>query len=58
MQYKALYRKYRPIKFSDLDLVDVANSLKKYLSGNDIPQSFLFSGPKGAGTRHKTAGYT
>ena len=41
--------KYRPIKFSDLDLVDVAESLKKYLSAKDIPQSFLFSGPKGAG---------
>ena len=41
--------KYRPIKFSDLDLTDVAESLKKYLSGKDIPQSFLFSGPKGAG---------
>ena len=41
--------KYRPIKFSDLDLTDVAASLKKYLGGKDIPQSFLFSGPKGAG---------
>jgi len=41
--------KYRPIKFSDLDLNDVANSLKKYLSAKDVPQSFLFSGPKGAG---------
>ncbi len=41
--------KYRPIKFSDLDLIDVADSLKKYLSGKDIPQSFLFSGPKGSG---------
>lgn len=41
--------KYRPLKFSDLDLTDVANSLKKYLSAKDVPQSFLFSGPKGAG---------
>ena len=41
--------KYRPIKFSDLDLTDVADVLKKYLSGKDVPQSFLFSGPKGAG---------
>jgi DNA polymerase III subunit gamma/tau len=41
--------KYRPIKFSDLDLVDVAVSLKKFLSAKDIPQSFLFSGPKGSG---------
>ncbi|MDD3002256.1 MAG: DNA polymerase III subunit gamma/tau [Candidatus Shapirobacteria bacterium] len=41
--------KYRPVKFSDLDLADVAESLKKYLSAKDVPQSFLFSGPKGAG---------
>lgn len=41
--------KYRPIKFSDLDLTDVANSLKKYLSAKSVPQSFLFSGPKGSG---------
>ena len=41
--------KYRPVKFSDLDLEDVASSLKKFLSAKDIPQSFLFAGPKGAG---------
>ena len=41
--------KYRPIKFSDLDLTDVATSLKKFLSAKDVPQSFLFSGPKGSG---------
>jgi len=41
--------KYRPIKFSDLDLTDVAVSLKKFLSAKDVPQSFLFSGPKGSG---------
>ncbi|MDD4026655.1 MAG: DNA polymerase III subunit gamma/tau [Candidatus Shapirobacteria bacterium] len=41
--------KYRPIKFSDLDLTDVAISLKKFLSAKDVPQSFLFSGPKGSG---------
>jgi DNA polymerase-3 subunit gamma/tau len=41
--------KYRPSKFSDLDLVDVAEQLKKYLSAKESPQSFLFSGPKGAG---------
>lgn len=41
--------KYRPIKFSDLDLTDVAATLKKFLSAKDVPQSFLFSGPKGSG---------
>lgn len=41
--------KYRPAKFSDLDLADVAETLRKILQAKDIPQSFLFSGPKGAG---------
>jgi DNA polymerase-3 subunit gamma/tau len=41
--------KYRPQKLSDLDLADVAEKLKKYLSAKEIPQSFLFAGPKGAG---------
>ena len=41
--------KYRPQKLSDLDLADVAEKLKKYLSSKEMPQSFLFAGPKGAG---------
>ncbi len=41
--------KYRPQKLADLDLVEVSKLLKNVLSGSDIPQSFLFSGPKGAG---------
>lgn len=41
--------KYRPNKLSDIDLVDVAESLRKYLTAKEMPQSFLFSGPKGSG---------
>lgn len=41
--------KYRPKKLLDLDLFDVAEKLGKILSAKDIPQSFLFSGPKGSG---------
>jgi DNA polymerase-3 subunit gamma/tau len=41
--------KYRPTKISELDLVDVAQKLKSFLEAKEIPQSFLFSGPKGAG---------
>jgi DNA polymerase-3 subunit gamma/tau len=41
--------KYRPQKFSDLDSVAVSKSLKKIMEGKDVPQSFLFAGPKGAG---------
>jgi DNA polymerase-3 subunit gamma/tau len=41
--------KYRPIRIADLDLADVAEKLKSFLEAKEIPQSFLFSGPKGAG---------
>jgi DNA polymerase III subunit gamma/tau len=41
--------KYRPKKFSELDLVDVAKKLKSLIETKEMPQSFLFSGPKGAG---------
>lgn len=41
--------KYRPQKIEELDSKEVANSLKKILSNKEIPQSFLFTGPKGAG---------
>lgn len=41
--------KYRPQKLSDLDLPDVAETLKKIFSAKETPQSFLFTGPKGAG---------
>lgn len=41
--------KYRPSRLSDIDLVDVAESLRKYIIAKEMPQSFLFSGPKGSG---------
>lgn len=41
--------KYRPQKFADLDSVAVSKTLKKIMEGKEMPQSFLFAGPKGAG---------
>jgi DNA polymerase-3 subunit gamma/tau len=41
--------KYRPKKFGDLDLKDVAAKLVKIFEQKDIPQSFLLAGPKGSG---------
>ncbi|NCC55751.1 MAG: DNA polymerase III subunit gamma/tau, partial [Erysipelotrichia bacterium] len=41
--------KYRPKKLSDLDLVDVSEKLRSFVEAKEMPQSFLFSGPKGAG---------
>ncbi|HEX8923135.1 MAG TPA: DNA polymerase III subunit gamma/tau, partial [Patescibacteria group bacterium] len=41
--------KYRPKKLEELDLKEVENVLTKILSAKDMPQSFLFAGPKGSG---------
>jgi len=44
-----LYLKYRSTNLDELDLPEVAESLKKILAGENIPHAFLFSGPKGTG---------
>jgi DNA polymerase-3 subunit gamma/tau len=44
-----LYLKYRPKNLDELDLKDVAESLKNILSKKSIPHAFLFAGPKGTG---------
>lgn len=41
--------KYRPQTLRDLDSESVAKKLAGILKSKDIPQTFLFSGPKGAG---------
>jgi len=41
--------KYRPAILSELDLLDVSDKLKSLIKAKEMPQSFLFSGPKGAG---------
>jgi len=41
--------KYRPERVGDLDLPEVSNKLRKILAEKEMPQSFLFSGPKGSG---------
>lgn len=41
--------KYRPVTLSELDLTDVSDKLKSFIMAKEMPQSFLFSGPKGAG---------
>lgn len=44
-----LYLKYRPKNLDELDLPEVAATLKKIVKSGSIPHAFLFSGPKGAG---------
>ncbi len=41
--------KYRPKSFKDLDLRSVSDQLIRIFSQKEIPQSFLFAGPKGSG---------
>ena len=43
------YLKYRPVFISDLDSIQAADGLRKILMAKEMPQSFLFVGPKGSG---------
>lgn len=40
---------YRPRKIEDLDIVEVSEKIVKILSNKEVPQAFLFVGPKGSG---------
>lgn len=44
-----LYRKYRPQKLLELDLVQVREMLTRAFSSSYLPHALLFSGPKGTG---------
>ncbi|MBI4067319.1 DNA polymerase III subunit gamma/tau [Candidatus Gottesmanbacteria bacterium] len=44
-----LYRKYRPQKLEELDLVEIRKRLSVILSSDNTPHAFLFAGPKGTG---------
>jgi len=41
--------KYRPGLITELDSAKAAESLRKILGAKEMPQSFLFAGPKGSG---------
>jgi len=43
------YQKYRPVKISQLDSEMARETLTKILSQKNLPQAFLFAGPKGIG---------
>ena len=50
MSYKALYRTYRPQKFSDVTGQEVAvKTLQNAIKNNKISHAYLFSGPRGTG---------
>ena len=43
------YRKYRPQTIADLDSKVLRDELYAFVGSGDIPQAFLFTGPKGLG---------
>ncbi len=50
MGYQALYRKYRPTKFSDVvDQENILKILTNSIKENKISHAYLFSGPRGTG---------
>ena len=50
MEYQALYRKYRPQKFSDVvDQESILRILTNSLKEGHISHAYLFSGPRGTG---------
>ncbi len=50
MEYQALYRKYRPEKFSDVvDQESILKILTNSIKENKISHAYLFSGPRGTG---------
>jgi len=50
MDYQALYRKYRPMKFSDVvDQDSILKILTNSLKEGHISHAYLFSGPRGTG---------
>ena len=50
MNYKVLYRKYRPIDFSEIvGQTHITEILKKAIISNKIAHAYLFAGPRGTG---------
>ena len=50
MEYQALYRKYRPQKFSDVvDQESILKIITNSIKENKISHAYLFSGPRGTG---------
>ena len=50
MEYKVLYRKYRPNNFDDLIGQDhIRDVLKKSIEIGKVSHAYIFSGPRGTG---------
>ena len=50
MNYKVLYRKYRPQSFNDVtEQIFVVKTLKNEIANNKISHAYIFTGPRGTG---------
>ena len=50
MNYKVLYRKYRPDTFENIISQDyIITTLKNSIKNNAISHAYIFSGPRGTG---------
>ena len=50
MEYKVLYRKYRPDNFNSIIGQDVIiKSLRNAINTNKVAHAYIFSGPRGTG---------
>ena len=50
MEYTALYRKYRPLKFSEVvGQTHITKTLKNQIVSNRIGHAYLFNGGRGTG---------
>ncbi len=50
MNYKVLYRKYRPLTFDDVTgQTEVVKTLKNAIVNNKIAHAYIFTGPRGTG---------
>ena len=50
MNYKVLYRKYRPQDFDNLiGQEEIVKTLKNSIKSGNIAHSYIFSGPRGTG---------
>ena len=50
MIYKALYRRFRPLLFSDvIGQEHITNTLKNQIQSNKVAHAYLFSGGRGSG---------
>ena len=50
MNYKVLYRKYRPTNFENIIGQEyIVKTLKNSIINNNISHAYIFSGPRGTG---------